>query len=276
MRLCRLLILLAAALAPVRVVEAQYPMRPGAGYMPAARVWVEDERDSFRRGERMRINFSTSADAYVAVVHIDPSGQLEFLYPASPFDEEYAYAGRVYSLPYRRGAMSGGMLVRGGPGIGYLYVVASPVPLDYGYFRGRGGGYGWDWSYGGQAVHGDPFWAFEQITRYLVPEWGYAPVAVDYFSYHVEGRHRYPAYACSPWQSRSGWGWGYGMGYTPSYYGACDRLDYYLRDNPHYFDAVRYRTDRRSYFRDYGARDPQHRYKEDPERRWPDLSLIHI
>jgi len=239
-------------------LHGQYPIR--------ARVWVEDQRDYYTRGDRPRIRFTTSADAFVAVLHIDADGRLDFLYPASPMDDEYAEAGQVHSLPYRSGGV-GQTAIGSGQGIGYLYIVASPRPLDYGLFRRRGG-YGWDWSYAGQFVRGDPFWAFEQITRYLVPDWGFLPISVDYFSYHVGGRHRYPSYACTSLHrsSAGGWGWGWGSGYMPSYYGACDRVDYFLRDNPYYFDAVRYRGDRRSHFREYG-RDPRHRFKEDPERR---------
>jgi hypothetical protein len=239
----------------------------GWGYTPEARIWIEGNRDYYRRGERLRPVFSTSADAYVAVIHIDPDGRLEFLYPSSPFDREYVRGGQSYPLPYR--GASSGLMVRGGAGIGYLYLVASPVPLDYGYFRGRAGST-WDWSYAGQTVRGDPFWAMEQITRRLVPDY-YAPVAVDYFSYQIEGLHRYPSYACNSRyygaQPATSWGWGWGGGYTPSYYGSCDRLDYYLRENPYYFDAARYRGDRRSQFRNYGSREPQYRYKEDPEAR---------
>ena len=241
----------------------------GWGYTPEARIWIEGNRDYYRRGERLRPVFSTSADAYVAVIHIDPDGRLEFLFPSSPFDREYVRAGQSYRLP-SRGA-SAGLVVRGGAGIGYLYLIASPYPLDYGAFRG-GAGSAWDWSYAGQSVRGDPFWAMEQITRRLVPDWGYAPVAVDYFSYYIDGIHRYPSYACNSrlgygTGSAASWGWGWGGGYTPSYYGSCDRLDYYLRDNPYYFDAGRYRGDRRSQFRGYVSQEPQYRYKEDPEAR---------
>ncbi|MBW3629930.1 MAG: DUF4384 domain-containing protein [Gemmatimonadetes bacterium] len=236
----------------------------GWGYTPEARIWIDGNRDFYRRGERLRATFSTSADAYVAVIHIDPDGRLEFLYPSAPGDREYVLGGRSYPLPYR--AANSGWLVRSGPGIGYLYLIASPVPLDYGYFRGRGSSM-WDWSHAGQSVRGDPFWAMEQITRYLVPDWGYTPVAVDYFSYQVDGLHRYPSYACSSrFAQTSSWGWGYGGGYVPSYYGACDRLDYYLRDNPYYFDAGRYRGDRRTHFRGYGTSSEEYRYKENPAR----------
>src|SRR5690348_15099983 len=126
------------------------PYSPGyRGEVPRARIWLDDNRDLYRRGDRLRILFSTSEDAYVAVIHVNPDGYLDFLYPESPLDRDYVRGGEVYSLP-RRGF--GGELVRGSNGVGYLYIIASPVPLDYGYFHGRGG-YGWDWSYAGRQVY---------------------------------------------------------------------------------------------------------------------------
>lgn len=209
----------------------------------------------------MRILFSTSVDSYVAVIHIDPDGNLDFLYPETPFDREYVRGGQVY--PVGRGGFTSGRLVRGSGGIGYLYVIASPIPLDYRYFRGRPG-YGWDWSYAGRGVQGDPFWALEQVTRMLLPDWDYVPYAVDYFSYYVEGRPRYPSYVCSGWSGRDRGGWGY----SP-YLDSCDRLDGFLRQHPYYFDARRYRGDRRALFRDFGSDDPRHGYKESPDDdRW--------
>lgn len=235
-----------------------------AQYGGAARVWIENDREYFRHGDRLRVNFSTAANSYVAVVHIDPSGNLDFVYPRSPWDSEFVRAGRIHSLD--RSGWGNGLLVRGGSGIGYLYVIASPVPLDYSRFR-AGPGSHWDWSYAGRSVAGDPFWAMEQLTRTLLPRWGNAPYAVDYYTYFVGGIHRYPSYACADRGYGSGWGWGYSSAWS-SYYGSCDRLDYFLRDNPYYFDSRRFRGDRRSYYRDYDDRDwdPRHVFKEDPDR----------
>jgi hypothetical protein len=228
---------------------------------PRARIWLDNGRDSFRRGERLRILFSTSDDAYVAVIHIDPDGNLDFLYPDSPLDRDYVRGGQTYSLP--RGGFSRGELVRGNGGIGYLYIIASRAPLDYGYFRGRG--YGWDWSYAGRGVHGDPFWALEQITRTLLPDNGYVPYTTDYASYCVEGRPwRYPTYACGGGYRGGRAGFGVSWGYNP-YYDSCDRLDIFLRRNPYYFDPVRYRGDRRVVYRDYGPWQPNHGYKAAPD-----------
>jgi hypothetical protein len=235
----------------------RWDAHPDSRYL-GARLWVEDERDYFRRGDRLRIRFSTSDDAYVALVHIDTDGNLDFLYPLDPWSDSFVRGGLVHSLP--RGYQSG-WTVRGRPGIGYVFLIASPVPLDYGYFAGRRGG-SWDWSYAGRAVHGDPFWAMEQITRVLVPGWPYTPYAVDHYSYYVDGRFRYPHYACAD-RYRGldrGWGW------YPSF-GDCDRLHLFLREQPYYYDARLYRGDRRAFFRDrYGDDAPLHGFKEDPER----------
>jgi hypothetical protein len=249
--------LLSAAAA---IASGKFVSEASAQY-PGARIWVDNDRDYFRRGDRLRINFSTSANSYVAIVHVDPDGYLEFLYPSSPWDAEFVRGGRVHSVD--RAGWSNGLVVRGTGGIGYLYVIASPVPLDYTRFSA---GSGWDWSYAGRSVSGDPFWAMEQITRTLLPGWGNVPYAADYFTYYVGGVHRYPSYACSSRGYSDGWGWGYSSAWS-SYYGSCDRLDYFLRDNPYYFDSRRYRGDRRVYYdryRDYRDWDPRHGYKTDP------------
>lgn len=241
----------AAAPAPDQVLDGRYVR---------ARVWLEDDRADYRRGDRLRIRFSASDDSYVAIVHIDPDGNLDFLYPSSPWDDGFVQRGRVYS-PARTGA-SLGYAVRGRPGIGYLYMIASPVPLDYAYFDG-GRGMGWDWSYAGRSVQGDPFWAMEQITRELLPDWRGVPYATDYTHYYVEGRHRYPSYACGNGFGRATGGWGWSDAY-----GSCDRHALFLRDNPYYYDTRLYRGDRRWAFRDYdyydrrGTPAPRHGYKE--------------
>jgi len=136
------------------------------------------------------------------------------------------------------------------------------VPLDYSHFQGRAGS-GWDWSYAGRSVSGDPFWAMEQITRLLLPRWSNVPYAVDYYSYYIDGVQRYPSYACANRGFDDGWGWGYHTGWS-SYYGSCDRLNLFVRNNPYYFDARRYRGDRRVYYRDYRDWDPRHGFKADP------------
>ncbi|MEX2571672.1 MAG: DUF4384 domain-containing protein [Gemmatimonadota bacterium] len=230
------------------------------GYFPSdrqagARVWIENDRDYFRNGDRLDVRFTLSDDAYVAIVHVDPVGNLDFLFPASPWDNEYVRGGRMHVLP-GRGA-SQGWTVRGTSGIGYVYMIASRTPLDFGSFRGRSGS-PWDWGYAGRAVRGDPFLAFDQIARLLVPRSPFGSYVEDYYGYYVGGIHRYPSYACSDRSDGYGWGW------TPGY-GSCGELDYFLRDYPYYYDTRRFRGDRRGYIGQYDRLDPRHGFKEDPE-----------
>ncbi|HUE96262.1 MAG TPA: DUF4384 domain-containing protein [Longimicrobiaceae bacterium] len=242
---CFLTIVLASATLGAGPAEAQV----------GARIWLEEEPDYFRRGDRMNVSFSVSDDAYVAVVHVDTDGNLDFVYPASPWDNEFVRGGRIHSLPTRGGSS---WTVRGRAGIGYFYLIVSPDPLDFSYFRGRGS-MPWDWGYAGRVISGDPFVAFDQLSRMLLPRWPYAPYAFDYYSDYVGGVHRYPTYACSDRYLDYGWGW------TPSY-GACGRLDYFLRDHPYYYDTRLYRGDRRGFLREYDRLDPRHGFKEDPDQ----------
>jgi hypothetical protein len=205
-----------------------------------ARIWIEGDRDFFERGDRMRVRFRTTEDAYVAVLHIDPEGRLEVAYPVSPFDDGFVRAGRSYPVGSRASAL--GFPVHRSPGIGYWYILASPVPLDYRAFGDRRTSR-WDLGGYGGFVRGDPFYALDQIGRQLLPDWRFVPHAVDFYSYSVGGRHRYPTYACYD---------GYGgslSGWNP-YYTSCSSIHGLLRTQPYYYDTRRYRGDRIVYLRE--------------------------
>jgi hypothetical protein len=241
---------IAAACAAAAYLAVPPPAQSQAA--PRARIWVQDERDLFRRGDRMEVRFTSSRDAHVAVIHIDTDGTLDFLYPANSWDDGYVRGGQVYSVP--RGRHSA-WAVRSRPGIGYLYMIASDQPLDFSYFGGPYGG-SWDWSFAGRNVRGDPYLALEQITRILVPDWGYGGYSVDYYSYHVDQRHNYPLYACgsTAWGIERGWGW-------TSHYGPCDRLVVFLRERPGYYDTRRNRVQGRGYLQGESVPEVRHGYK---------------
>lgn len=236
---------LAALLAPASAVA-----------QASARIWIDSSPDYFRRGDRMNVNFSVSDDSYVAVVHIDTDGNLDFVFPASPWDNEFVRRGVVHSVRPR--GTTGAWTVRGRPGIGYFYIIASPTPLDFSYFRGGRTGTPWEWGYAGQVVRGDPFFALEQITRLLLPASLYPRYAYDYYSYYVDGIHQYPSYVCSNQYYEYGWGLYPG-------YGACSAQTYFLRDNPYYYDTRRYSGDRRQVLSRYGSVDPRYGFKADPD-----------
>jgi hypothetical protein len=216
------------------------------------RVWTEDERDAFSSGDRTRVFVRTNAGAYVAVLHIDTSGNLEVLFPGSPYEDGFLQARRLYAVPL---AGTRYWTVRGAPGVGYVFAVASDQPLELrsirGLFAARAGA-------GDHVVYGDPFASMMNIARVLVPDWSYVGHAVDWWGYSLGGRYSYPRYAC--YDAYGSWYYGRGAQYD-----SCERVRLTLRDDPNYYDTRYHRADRRSYAdqRD-AARVPAYGYKEAP------------
>jgi hypothetical protein len=227
----------------------------GWGTYLEARLWVEDDREIFQRGDRMRVRFRSSHDAYIAVVHIDTDGRLDLVFPESDWDSELVRAGQTYTLP--RGGWDSFWTVRERPGIGYFHLIASSQPLNVRALR-RPSALDRSFVGLGGEVRGDPFWVLDRVTRLLVGSAQYGRVAVDTYGYQVGGRHRYPAYVCTD---------AYGVDYwdAGSYYGSCDRVVRLLRSEPQYYDTRRYRGDRSVYYR---SAEPavRHGFKEPPTR----------
>jgi len=236
-----------------------------SGYQrgPTTRVWLENDRDLFSPGALTRVYVRSNQDAYVAVMHVTPDGDVEMLWPRDPGDDGYLEGGRAYALSSRTGSRY--VRLGYGYGIGYVFSVTSDEPLDLRRFRDF---YyrrttAWNASYN---VVGDPFHAMERFARDLVPGYDEGYGSLDYYSYHVgSSRYRYPRYACYD---------SYGSWYTSRspYYDGCDRIRVLLVEVPYYYDTRYYRGDRALYWRrwyanDYYAyaarrRDPQHGYKE--------------
>jgi len=231
-------------------------------YDVRVRVWLDNDRDLLRLGDRTRVLVRTTEDAYVAVIHIDTNGDVEFLYPYTPYDEGYLRGGRTYALPTRAG---GYLHINGGYGVGYVFAIASTEPLDYRRFRDSWyRSARWDPS---RNITGDPFYAMERYERDLVRDFEYGYHDTDYYSYHVGRRYSYPRYACydsyGPWYySRA------------TYWSSCDRVRVLLLERPYYYDTRYWRGDRRYYYRRYYGdryyvnrrdREPQHGYKDDRE-----------
>jgi hypothetical protein len=217
-------------------------------------VWAEGGRDLYRSGDPLRIAFRTTEPAYVAIVHITPDGELDFLYPRSPWDRGYASARRNYSLYTGRS----GWRIRGVDGIGYVYAIASRRPLDFRAFRDRHGG-GWWFADYGRTVRGDPYYVFDRVADLLVPHDAFGGDYVDdLYVYHVGSRrHRYPRYACYD-------GYGYGGGFSSywgsSYYYSCDALLRLLVVHPGYYYSRR--PPRGVYLSGPVRSDPRYRFKE--------------
>jgi hypothetical protein len=238
-----------AAGAPAAVVTA-----PDQGYDLRIRVWADSDRDQFRPGERVRMQFHANRSAYAAVVHISTDGEVEFLYPRSPWDDGYVQGGRSYSLPYGGGGYASSWTVRGGPGIGYVFMVASDEPLDFRAFQDYRNHSRWGYRTIGRSFRGDPYYALDRIVDQLVPDPDYSYYVTDSFAYHVGGRHSYPRWSCYDGYADA-YAWG-------GHYGRCDRLRVLLRDDPYYYDPRRYRRSRGYYLADSRRYQPEHRYKE--------------
>jgi hypothetical protein len=243
-------------IAPGRAASAEValpaPRSPQLSAQPVdVQLWVDGRQEIFQRGDPLRLRFRTSRDAYVAILHIDPEGELEFLFPYGPRDENYVRGLRTYSLP--DDSWNPYWRVNSRSGIGYFYIIASAEPLDFQRFQ-RGSR--WDLSSVGSRVRGDPFWVLDQLTHALVASPRYAAHGVDYYSYHVGSRSAYPSFACYDglgWRERGSWG---------AYYGSCDRVRLLLRSHPNYYDSRRYQGDRRVYWREIEAAQPLHGFKE--------------
>ncbi|MDR0786834.1 MAG: DUF4384 domain-containing protein [Gemmatimonadota bacterium] len=237
---------------------AESPFSPAlipasAGY-GGTRIWLESEPGFYRFGDRLDIRYSVPRDSYVAIIHIDGDGSLDFLYPDSPRGNHFVRGGRTHRLTL--GGRSAANLINTRQGIGYLYIIASPEPFDFRQFYGLNRGWGWD--YAGRSVYGDPFLALEQITHLLIPRWRTVRYSYDYHSYYVGGVHRYPGYACGNRRPGSGWGW------TVSYGPCGSGIEIFLRENPYYYDTVRYAGDRRVYLARLDRYDPRSGNREPP------------
>ena len=187
-----------------------------------------------RPGDGAGVLVRTTVVEYVAVLHIDTNGDVEFLYPSSPNDDGYLRGGRTYAVPSRA---SGYLSTQGGYGIGYVFAVSSTEPLDLGRFRDSWyRSTHWDRN---RNVYGDPFHAMERFERDLVPDWDYGYHDSDYYSYHVGRRYTYPRYAC--YEDYGSWYYSRATSWN-----SCDRVRVLLVRVPYYYDTRSYRGDSRS------------------------------
>ena len=220
---------------------------------PSVRVWAEDDRDLFTSGERTRLLLRTGDDAFVTVLHVGTRGDVEVLFPASPYDDGFVRGRRPYSIPSASGSARA-WRVSGTPGIGYVYAIASDEPLDLRSIRGLFPGHAAGRT-GERVIYGDPFEALEEIAALVLRNSRSQGWDEGWYSYHVGRRYAYPRYACH--DSYGDWYYG-----TASNYGSCDRVRILLRDHPSYYDTRYYRGDRRVVYASRRRSEPAHRYKE--------------
>jgi hypothetical protein len=258
-----------AMAAPAPVIPAEAPAPPPSllassapglaalAYAPQSRVqvWMDGARDVYRPGERIHVRVRSQQDGYLAVFHIDTNGDVDIIYPRSEAEDGWVDGGRTVNLGSRSYDY---VRSRGGYGMGYVMAVTLDEPLELWRVREMYGirTAGWD---GNRGVFGDPFYAMDELVRAIVPEGAYGYEAVDYATYHVGRRYRYPRYACYD-------GYGDWYSYRGAYWDDCDRVRILLVSYPWYYDTHRWRGSRRVYYERYYYRTartrPLHGYKE--------------
>ncbi len=219
-----------------------------------ARIWLDRGVDPvLRRGDWARVYYRASRDAYVSVFHIDTNGFARLLHPGSPFDDHYALGERDYRVLFPKSRY---WHVDEDEGKGYLFIVASPVPLDFSGFPYARYAGGWDISAVAQAGYRDPFLMMDDIVESLIPQSWAAEYALDFVAYDIDRPHDYPRFLCYDchgfipmfdWNPYDHW---------------CTDFRVVIHDDPYYYPVYRYRGDRVVYTRPVARLGPMFEFKE--------------
>jgi hypothetical protein len=206
-----------------------------------SRIWLDRGTSPvLRRGDLVRVFYRASRDAYVSIFHIDTNGFARLLHPGSPTDDHVALGGRDYRVLFPESRY---WQVDEDEGKGYLFVVASPAPLDFSgfaYSRYQGG---WNLGVLAQASYRDPFLMMDDVVAALVPEWSARDYALDFVAYDIDRPHDYPRFLC--YQCH-----GFKPMFDWSPYGAwCTDFRVVIHDDPYYYPVYRYSGDRVVYTR---------------------------
>ena len=218
-----------------------------------SRIWLDRGTSPvLRRGDLVRVFYRASRDAYVSIFHIDTNGFARLLHPGSPTDDHVALGGRDYRVLFPESRY---WQVDEDGGKGYLFVLASPAPLDFSgfaYSRYEGG---WNLGAVAQAAYRDPFLMMDDVVASLIPE-GAGDYALDFVAYDIDGPHDYPRFLC--YQCH---------GFRPMFdwnpYGAwCTDFRVVIHDDPYYYPVYRYSGDRVVYTRPLEPPRPMFEFKE--------------
>lgn len=200
-----------------------------------SRIWLDRGTSPvLRRGDLVRVFYRASRDAYVSIFHVDTNGFARLLHPGSPTDEHMALGGRDYRVLFPESRY---WQVDEDEGKGYLFVVASPAPLDFSdfaYSRSEGG---WNLAALTQAAYRDPFLMMDDVVTALIPE-GASEYALDFVAYDIDRPHDYPrflCYQCHVFRPMFDWN---------PYGHWCTDFRVVIHDDPYYYPLYRYSGDR--------------------------------
>ncbi len=197
------------------------PVQPHRGTEGRVTLWT-DREDPYPRGAGARVFLSVDEPSYVTVFRVDTDGRIEVLFPRHPWGENFVRDREGLEVSGRRDGHS--FVVDDYPGIGYLFAVASPDPLD---FRELTRGDYWDYRLiDGGRIQGDPYVTLTDLAARMAPEGDYD---YDVVPYYVERHYEYPrfvCYDCHAYASYSDW---------DPYRTSCSRFRMVVRDDPRYY-----------------------------------------
>ena len=104
--------------------------RPGAGINVTVNL-NKGTGATYYGGETLGISFSVDRSAYVAVLDIDPSGQVQVLFPNVYDQDNYMIGGRTYTLPTEKATTKYNLQIQSQRGRETIVVVASSSPLGF-------------------------------------------------------------------------------------------------------------------------------------------------
>ena len=184
-------------------------------------LWTDHDAP-YPRGGVARVYLSVDEPAYVAVFRVDTDGRIRVIFPREPWSDTYVLDGQSFEISGPRGR--GSFVVDDYPGIGYLFAVASPDPLD---FADITRGDYWDYRLiDGGRIQGDPYVRLTDLAARMVPSEDYD---YDVVPYYVERHYDYPrfvCYDCHAYASYSDW---------DPYQSSCTRFRVVIRDDPRYY-----------------------------------------
>ncbi|MEX0856443.1 MAG: DUF4384 domain-containing protein [Gemmatimonadota bacterium] len=246
---------LALASGTPEVVWAQRAPSAGAGDSMETRIWLDRGLDPvFQAGDRARVYYRASRDAYVALFHLDTDGVLRLLYPDVLAEPQRVRGGQDYRLLFPQ---SSDWQIEEAPGVGYFFALASETPFAFGdqNLSSRPA----EWAVlaaSGAPVREDPFVLLDAVARDLVPDPTRANLAVDLTVYHVGQAFSFPRFLCYNCHTAEPF-----EAWNP-YQQAC--LDYrvVIFNDPYFYPASRYQGNRSVYPRPPNPGQPQFAFRE--------------
>jgi hypothetical protein len=192
-------------------------------------VWTNRD-DLLRPGESVRVYFRSHENAYVTVFRVDTDGRVDVLFPAAPWENNYARGGRRYQIDNYRGRYA--FVADEYPGQGYLFAVASRDPFNYAAIVT---GDRWDYRYIAHdgLIVGDPYVALTELIDVIVPV-NYADINYDIVPYYVERHYEYPRFLCYDCHAYAPYP------YWDPYAHSCTRVRIVIYNDPYYYPVRSY------------------------------------